>query len=94
MDLRVEEPEITVEFYAVPRLRAGRDTLKVRARELAHLLGAVDGICPALHALANGGRRLNPHYLVSLNGQRFVSDLGQPLQAGDRVLLLSADVGG
>jgi hypothetical protein len=38
--------------------------------------------------------RLAAHYLLSLEGQRFLTDLDYPLQAQDHLLLLSADAGG
>jgi molybdopterin converting factor small subunit len=84
---------VTVEFYGVPRLRAGRAELAVPAGTVAEVLAAVGRMCPGLVGLVNEGR-LAPHYLLSLNGQQFVTDLGQPLRAGNRLLLLSADAGG
>jgi molybdopterin converting factor small subunit len=87
-------PEITVEFFAIPRLRAGQAQLTVRAATVSELLRALDDACPALRCLTDAVCRLNPQYLLSVNGQRFVADLDVPLQAGDEVLLLSADVGG
>ena len=36
----------------------------------------------------------SPHYLLSLDGREFLTDVNQHLSAGDRVLLLSADAGG
>ncbi len=41
---------------------------------------------------ANG--TLSPHYLLSLNGERFVGSLRESLPADARLLLLSADAGG
>jgi sacsin len=35
-----------------------------------------------------------PHYLLSLDGERFITDLGETLPNGTRLLLLSADAGG
>lgn len=87
------ERSITVELYGMPRHRAGVAELTVTARTVGELLEAVVRDCPGLASLVEGGR-LAPQYLLSISGQRFVSDLGQVLQAGDRVLLLSADVGG
>ena len=90
----MEAPEITVEFFAVPRLRAGRASLSVRATTLVELLSAVDDACPELRCVVGAVCRLNPQYLLSINGERFVTELTAPIRAGDRVLLLSADVGG
>jgi molybdopterin converting factor small subunit len=38
--------------------------------------------------------RLHPAFVANLNGDRFVTDPGTPLRAGDNVLILSADAGG
>jgi molybdopterin converting factor small subunit len=85
---------VTVEFFGVPRLRAGRGELEVQAATLADLLAAVERDCPALRGLTRPDGGPAPHYLLSLDGRQFVSDPAQPLHAGDRVLLLSADAGG
>jgi molybdopterin converting factor small subunit len=85
--------QVTVEFYGIPRQRAGRAELTVPAGTVAELLAAVEGACPGLVGLVRDGR-VSPHYLLSLDGRRFVTDLRQPVQPGERVLLLSADAGG
>jgi molybdopterin converting factor small subunit len=89
-----EQGRVTVEFYGIPRLRAGRAELTVPAGTVAEALAAVERECPGLAGLVQPGGRVNPHYLLSVNGQRFVSDGQQPLESGERVLLLSADAGG
>jgi molybdopterin converting factor small subunit len=85
---------VTVEFYGVPRLRAGRGELAVAAATVADALAAVAVACPGLADVRRPDGRLAPHYLLSLDGTRFVTDLGEALRAGDRLLLLSADAGG
>jgi molybdopterin converting factor small subunit len=87
-------PEVTVEFYGVPRLRAGRPELRVRAATAAAALAAVARACPGLAEVCGADGRLMPAYLLSLDGERFLTDLGERLQHGDRLLLLSADAGG
>ena len=42
---------VTVEFYGVPRQRAGRSELAVAARTVAELLEAVERACPGLAGL-------------------------------------------
>jgi hypothetical protein len=37
---------------------------------------------------------LHPSLAANLNGDEFVSDLETPMAHGDRLLILSADVGG
>jgi hypothetical protein len=89
-----ESGRVTVEFYGVPRLRAGRAELLVPAGPVAEVLAAVERSCPGLAGLVRPGERLDPHYLLSLDGRRFVTDWQEPLLPGERVLLLSADAGG
>jgi molybdopterin converting factor small subunit len=90
----VNVPAVTVEFFGVPRLRAGRPELTVAAATAGEALAAVVGTCPALAGICQPNGRLAPQYLLSLDGERFVTDLSQPLRPGDRLLLLSADAGG
>ena len=87
------EQRVTVEFFGVPRARAGRAELAVEAATVAEALAAVERACPGLNGLVRAGK-LAPHYLLSINGERFVADGGDALRPGDRVLLLSADAGG
>ncbi len=89
-----ERPQVTVEFYGIPRQRAGRAELSVAARTVAELLEAVELACPGLTGLRRADGRPAPHYLLSLEGREFVTEPAQLLRPGDRVLLLSADAGG
>jgi molybdopterin converting factor small subunit len=89
-----EVAEVTVEFFGIPRRRAGRAELAVRAATVTEALAAVERACPDLTGLVHVGGALSRHYLLSLGGKEFVSDLRQPLRTGDRLLLLSADAGG
>lgn len=85
---------VIVEFYGIPRQRAGRAELTVPAGTLGEVLAAVERACPSLRGLVQSDGRLTPHYLVSLEGRQFVRNLHIPLAPGAKVLLLSADVGG
>lgn len=85
---------ITIEFYGVPRQRAGRAEMTVVARTVAELLAAVESACPGLAGLRQADGGPAAHYLVSVEGRQFVNDGRQELRPGDRVLLLSADAGG
>jgi molybdopterin converting factor small subunit len=85
---------VTVEFYGVPRQRAGRAELAVAARTVGEMLEAVERACPRLAGLRRPDGRLAAHYLLSIDGREFVADVRQQLRPGDRVLLLSADAGG
>jgi molybdopterin converting factor small subunit len=89
-----EPGDVTVEFFGVPRMRAGRGELTISAGTVADLLAAVERACPGLTGLLQPDGQLAPHYLLSLDGRSFVTDTKQRLHAGDRILLLSADAGG
>jgi molybdopterin converting factor small subunit len=82
-----------VEFLGIPRERAGISELEVDAGTLGQLLGALALQCPALGELITP-HGLHPSLAANLNGDAFVSDLSTPLAANDRLLILSADVGG
>jgi len=84
---------VIVEFYGVPRLRAGRSQVAVEADTVGAALAVVAEACPALaDVLADD--RLAAHYLLSANGERFLTDLDEELTTGTVLLLLSADAGG
>ncbi len=87
-----------VEFFGVPRERAGMSGLEVQADTLGQLLGTLAVRFPSFEQLvfgqATGVNRLHPAFVANLNGERFVSDPGTPLAKDDCVLILSADAGG
>ena len=85
---------VTVEFFGIPRHRAGRADVAVPADTVSQLLQSVAQACPQLQDLRQADGRLSPHYLLSINGEPFLTDLQQKLRPGDRLLLLSADAGG
>jgi len=89
----IQGNDINVEFYGIPRQRAGRSDLTVKARTVAEVLRAVETACPDLTLLETTGR-IVPHVRISVDGQRFISDPREELTPGARVLILSADVGG
>jgi molybdopterin converting factor small subunit len=85
---------VTLEFFGLVRQWAGRPSLTVEASTLGDALGRaaaeIPQLCPA--CLLNG--RLQPGYLANVNCQRFTTDPATPLDPGDAVLILTADVGG
>jgi molybdopterin synthase sulfur carrier subunit len=85
---------IEIEFYGVPRLRAGRSRLRLEASSVGQALRELGRACPTLEDSVLQDGRVHEAYKLSLNGERFVSDPQTPLTAGDVLLLLSADVGG
>jgi molybdopterin converting factor small subunit len=82
-----------VEFFGVPRERAGMSRLEVQADTLGQLLGTLAARFPSFDQLV-GVNRLHPAFVASLNGERFVSDPETALGKDDCVLILSADAGG
>jgi molybdopterin converting factor small subunit len=92
--LVMNSPLVTVEFYGVPRAQARRREVRVAAATAAEALAGVAAMCPALAGVCDKEGQLNPHFLLSLDGEHFVTDLTQTLKAGDRLVLLSADAGG
>jgi molybdopterin converting factor small subunit len=82
-----------VEFFGVPRERAGVSMLEVEADTLGQLMGTLAAQIPSFAKLV-GVNRLHPAFVANLNGDRFVSDPGTPLGENDCVLILSADAGG
>ena len=82
-----------VEFLGVSRERAGIDEIDVDADTLGRLLGTLAARMPGLAELIHVDR-LHPSLAANLNGDRFISDPKTPLTNDDRVLILSADVGG
>jgi molybdopterin converting factor small subunit len=82
-----------VEFLGVSRERAGVDEIDVEADTLGRLLGTLAARMPGLAELI-AVDRLHPSLAANLNGDRFISDPETPLANEDRVLILSADVGG
>jgi molybdopterin converting factor small subunit len=82
-----------VEFFGVPRERAGVAELEMQAQTLGQLLGMLAQRIPSLGDLL-GEERLHSAFVANLNGDQFVSDPQTPLGENDHVLILSADAGG
>jgi len=82
-----------VEFFGVPRERAGVAELELRADTLGQLMTALAMRFPSLDELITGDR-LRSSFVANLNGDRFVSDPRTELTEHDCVLILSADAGG
>ncbi|GIW80160.1 MAG: hypothetical protein KatS3mg105_1967 [Gemmatales bacterium] len=85
---------MTVEFFGIPRQRAGQEQYVVDARSLFEAVHAVETRFPGLAGFLIRDGRLSPYVLASLNGERFISDSATELRPGDHLLLLSADAGG
>lgn len=85
---------VAVEFFGLPRQRAGVRELHVAATTVRGALAEIVRACPRLAGIVTADGRLSPHYLLSLDGMAFVNDLDSPLDAGARLLVLAADAGG
>ncbi len=85
---------VHIEFFGIPRTRAGIAQLDVEAGSLGDALEAIGVQLPGWAEACLSGNQLQRGLIANLNGQRFVSDPLTALKPGDSVLILSADVGG
>jgi molybdopterin converting factor small subunit len=91
---------VRVEFFGVPRIRAGVSFVEIGdVATLGELLKVLANRLPTLQGdclrLAGGATwELTEHCVANLSGHRFVRDLGQPLEPDDVLLILSSDAGG
>ena len=89
---------VTVEFFGIARRRAGTTRIVVckgaESTRLGDVLLAAAEELPGLSRECLDGSRLREGYLANINARRFTSDPDLLVQAGDHVLLLSADAGG
>jgi molybdopterin-guanine dinucleotide biosynthesis protein A len=79
----------TLELLGQARRRTGQAELEVSVGTLAEILAQAG---PDLGALAGG--ELSRHYLVSLEGRRFLRDLAVPIGPGEHVVVMDAASGG
>lgn len=89
---------LTVEFYGIPRQRAGLASLSLRDEERPDTLGQLwDQLgkqLPDFRAYCVEGNTLSRHCTANLDGQRFVADSQTPLSDVALVLVMSSDAGG
>ena len=85
---------VTVEFFGIPRLRAGVTKIDIEATDVKEALDSVSEILPVWsdHCMKDGC--LRPEYLMNINGTQFCTDENEKLESGDCLLIFSADVGG
>ena len=86
-------PLVIVELLGLPRHKAGRSELTVTGRTVGEVLAGVGRECPGLRPLVVADQ-INPVYLLSWDGDRFVTELAEPVIVGARLLILGADAGG
>ena len=82
-----------VEFLGIPRERVGISEVVLDAATLGEVLTALRQRFPGFEDLI-AADRLHPSVAANLNGDLFVSDPQTAIAADDRLLILSADVGG
>lgn len=86
---------VQLEFFGIPRLRAGVSTVQVAPGELSQVLLQAAGSLPEFgRACVTAEGRLQAGYLACLNGRQFTTDPQVHVAAGDAVVILSADAGG
>jgi len=86
--------QVAVELFGIPRARAGVSQTLASGDNLGDVLADLANQFPSLGQTCIDGRSLRPGFIVNLSAERFVTAPDTPLQAGDRVLLLSLDAGG
>ena len=85
--------DMRVEFFGVPRERAGVAVLEMQAQTLGQLLEILAQRIPSLGDLI-AEDKLHSAFVANLNGDQFVSDPQTRLREDDNILILSADAGG
>ena len=79
---------VEVEFYGLARRRAGVAGTALTAGTVRAALAEVAQALPGLNDLTG------KHFLVSMNGERFVADVEESIPNRSRLLIFSADAGG
>ncbi len=90
---------VTVEVFGIVRDLVGGPTVELELPEpgtAGQALLALAARHPRLvgPVLEPDGAAPNPHYLLNLEGRRFLQDLEEPLPEGSHLLLLAAPAGG
>jgi len=89
---------ITVEFFSIPKRRAGVNELEVQTDVpllLTELLAQVAQAIPEFgECCLDQSGQLQRHYLAILDSERLRPHSGTLIPCDSRVIILSADVGG
>ena len=86
--------QIRVEFFGIPRARAGVAEATAEGATLGDVFADLASRFPQLADACFDGQALKPGYTANIRGGQFVTDPSTRLQDGDFVLLLSLDAGG
>ncbi|MFT5524176.1 MAG: hypothetical protein ACI9G1_001621 [Pirellulaceae bacterium] len=88
---------IKVEFFGVPRQRAGVAQIEIPCESsvsLAFVLLELESQLPELAAECFRDGRLSDGYIASLDGRQFVVDAALQVHPGQSLLIMSSDAGG
>ena len=83
-----------IELLGLARRYAGVESLFLSGTTLEQILRHLHTRCPDFAARCVSGELLPPGLIACVNERQFTSDLNQTILPDDRVLILSADVGG
>jgi molybdopterin converting factor small subunit len=86
--------KVQVEFYGIPRARAGVAVTAATANTLGDLVRLLSRDFPALAECCFEGPHFRQGYTANLCGDRFTTDPTTPIGDGDTILILSLDAGG
>lgn len=90
----MEQSRVTVELFGIARHLAGREVVVVDGNTIHEVLTEVRSLCPRLADVVHDNGSLSRHFLISLDGDRFIDDVRCPVPPGSRLLILGADPGG
>jgi len=85
---------LRIELFGIARARAGVESVLVEAGRLDAALLALSAACPGLEPEVLAEGRLRDGFLVSLNGERFITDPSTRVEPGDSLVILGAQGGG
>ncbi|MBI3462395.1 MAG: MoaD/ThiS family protein [Planctomycetes bacterium] len=85
---------VSVEFYGIPRERAGVAVTTAEGVCLGDVLADLCARFPRFAESCVADNRLRPEYAANLNGAQFVKSPETKVGPGDALLILSADAGG
>lgn len=85
---------VTVEFFGIPRARAGLATTTAQGNTLGEVLVDLAERFPELAQTCIDGNSLRAGYVANIGGDRFVTDPDTSLPDDAALLILSQDAGG
>ncbi|MEC9091311.1 MAG: MoaD/ThiS family protein [Planctomycetota bacterium] len=89
---------VKVEFFGVPRLRAGVADFFVEVaadrNRLGDVLMKIQREIPELTKECFADGKLRKEYVVNVSGKEFTRSLGRVVSPGDSLLIMSSDAGG